>query len=133
MNSDSDQNSAAGAVIIYDGECPVCSTYTRYMRLKEVAGKVQLVNARDGGTWVEDVRKRGLDLDEGMVLVYGGNYYHGADCIHMLAMLSSGSGAFNRLNAAVFRNRGLARTLYPVLRTGRNLLLRLLGRHRIGG
>jgi predicted DCC family thiol-disulfide oxidoreductase YuxK len=115
-------------VLIYDGECPVCNSYARYVKLKQSVGSLALVNARDGGPWVERVRNTGLDLDEGMVLIYGGRYYHGADCIYMLALLSTSSGLFNRVNSAIFRSRRLATILYPALRCGRNMLLLLLGR-----
>jgi predicted DCC family thiol-disulfide oxidoreductase YuxK len=115
-------------VLVYDGECPVCSAYVRYVRVKESVGRVILVNARDGGPWVEQVVRAGLNLDDGMVLIYGGRLYHGADCVHMLALLSSRSGLFNRVNAVAFKYPGIARILYPPLRAGRNLLLRLLGR-----
>jgi hypothetical protein len=77
------------------------------------------------------MRARGLDLDEGMVLKMGGRYYHGADCIHVLATLSTPSSAFNRINARIFSSPTLARTLYPVLRTGRNGVLALLGRSKL--
>jgi predicted DCC family thiol-disulfide oxidoreductase YuxK len=117
-------------VLVYDGGCPVCSAYVTYVRIKESAGGLQLVNARDGGPWVDRVRQSGLDLDEGMVLFYGGRAYHGADCIHVLALMSTGSGVFNRINAVVFRHPRLAKFLYPALRAGRNLLLKLLHRSR---
>lgn len=80
---------------------------------------------------VDFISDRKLDLNEGMALWYGGNLYHGADCIHMMSVLSSGSGLFNRLNAAVFRRPRLANALYPVLRFGRNTLLRILGKSPI--
>jgi predicted DCC family thiol-disulfide oxidoreductase YuxK len=121
----------AGLILVYDGECPVCSSYVRYVRLKDSAGPVTLINARDGGPWVQRVQSAGLNLDEGMVLIYGGRFYHGADCIHMLALLSSPSGFFNRVNSTIFRSAWLAAVLYPALRFGRNLLLRLLGRKRL--
>jgi len=117
-------------VLVYDGECPVCSAYVRYLRLTEATGQPLLVNARDGGEWVQRVLAEGLDLDEGMALHYGGSWYHGADCLHVLAMLSTPVGAFNRINAWLFGNQRLARVSYPVLRAGRNTLLRLLGRRR---
>lgn len=132
MSGTSASLQSTGVVLIYDGECPVCSTYARYVRLKEAAGRVELVNAREGGPWVDEVKSRGLDLDEGMVLVYGGRYYHGADCINMLALLGSGSGLFNKLNAAIFRSPTVSAALYPVLRAGRNTLLRMLGRRKLG-
>lgn len=114
--------------LVYDGDCPVCSRYVRLVRLRESVGDVRVLNARDGGPVVDEIVRRGLDLDEGMVLIHQGRYYHGSDCIHMLAMLASPSGLFNRLNAAVFRSPGLSRALYPVLRFGRNTLLKILGR-----
>ena len=104
-----------GAVIVYDGDCPFCSRY---------AALVTLQDARAGGPLVARLTAEGYDLDEGMVLVYGGRIYHGADCMHMLALLSGGGGAANRLFASVFRHPGAARRLYPVLR--------LLGRDKIG-
>ncbi len=91
---------AAGAWIVYDGECPFCSRYVAMLRLRETLGSIALVNARDGGPEVEEARAAGLDLDEGMVLKFDGRLYHGDDCIHRLALLSTPSGAFNRVNAA---------------------------------
>jgi predicted DCC family thiol-disulfide oxidoreductase YuxK len=114
--------------MVYDGDCPVCSRYVRLVRLRESVGDVRVVNARDGGPVVDEVVRRGLDLDEGMVLIHQGRFYHGADCVHMMAMLSSPSGLFNRVNAAVFRSPTLSRLLYPILRFGRNSLLKALGR-----
>ena len=125
-------NNPPDAVLVYDGQCPVCSSYVRYVRIKESVGKVALIDARDGGPYVKKIQAAGLDLNEGMVLSYGGHLYHGADCVHMLALLSSNSGAFNRLNALMFKSPGAAKLLYPVMRAGRNLLLRLLGRRPIG-
>lgn len=119
------------AVLVYDGECPVCSSYVRYVRIRKSAGSLLLVNARDGGPWVDRVLQAGLNLDEGMVLLYGGRSYHAVDCVHMLALLSTGSGMFNRINALIFRRPGVARIAYPILRAGRNLLLRILNRPKL--
>lgn len=116
------------AYLVYDGECPVCSAYVRIVRFREAAGAIELINARDGGPVVDRIVDAGLDLDEGMVLIYGDAFYHGADCIHMLAMLSSNSGIVNRINAAVFRSKTLSKYLYPILRFGRNTLLKMLGK-----
>lgn len=117
--------------IVYDGQCPFCSRYVQLVRLRETLGPVQLIDARKGGPQVDKVRQAGLDLDEGMVLKLNGRLYHGADCINMLALLSTPSSGFNRLNAALFRSRTASRLLYPVLRAGRNAVLRLLGRGKI--
>lgn len=118
-------------VVVYDGECPFCSRYVKMVRLREAVGKVTIINARNGGPVVEALRAQSYDLDEGMVLMIGERIYHGAACIHILAMLSSSSGLFNRVNAAVFKSETVARILYPVLRFGRNMTLRLLSRSRL--
>lgn len=122
---------AEEAWLIYDGNCPFCSAYVKYFRVRESVGTFHLVDAREGGPLVEEVRHAGFDLDEGMVLKLGGRLYHGADCIHVLALLSSPSTGFNRINAFIFRSETRARWLYPVLRCGRNVTLRLLRRKRL--
>jgi predicted DCC family thiol-disulfide oxidoreductase YuxK len=122
---------AADLTIVYDGDCPFCSRYVRLLRLRESAGSVALVNARDGGPAVDRLLRAGYDLNQGMVAEMAGRVYQGADCIHFLALMSTGSGLFNHVNAVVFRHPRLAAVLYPVLRCGRNLALALLGRGKL--
>jgi predicted DCC family thiol-disulfide oxidoreductase YuxK len=119
------------AWLVYDGACPFCSAYVRFLRVREHV-RLHLHDARQGGELVEEVGRAGYDLDEGMVLKIGQRFYHGADCIHALAALSTPSSSFNRINAAIFGSLRLAAVLYPVLRTGRNAALVLLGRRKIG-
>lgn len=118
-------------VIVYDGDCPFCSSYVSLLRLRDAVGPVALVNARDRDATVDEALSQGLDLDEGMAMKYRGRWYHGDDCIHMLALLSGESGVANRLMAWLFRSPGRARILYPWMRSGRNLTLKLLGRQPI--
>lgn len=118
--------------IIYDGECPFCSTYVKFMRLRESVGPVALIDARGGGEAVEAARRLGFDLDEGMIFFYGGRYYYGADAVQMLSLLSGEKGWLNRLNASLFKSPARAQLLYPFLRAGRNATLQLLGRSKIG-
>ncbi|MBW4709176.1 DUF393 domain-containing protein [Roseobacter sp. YSTF-M11] len=120
------------AYLIYDGECPFCTQYVRMARLRAVMGELRLINARDGGPEVAHVRDLGYQLDEGFVLHMDGAFFHGADSLHRLALMSSRSGLFNRFTYAVFRNEARSRLLYPVLRAGRNMALRLLGRSPMG-
>jgi predicted DCC family thiol-disulfide oxidoreductase YuxK len=117
--------------LLYDGECPFCSRYVQHVRLREAVGVVSLANAREHGALVDEVRRLGYDVDTGMVLKLNGRYYHGADCIHALALLTTPAGWFNRLNSLAFRSPTVAKTVYPVLRAGRNLALKLLGRSKL--
>lgn len=127
----STNESRTGLVVVYDGDCPFCSRYIQLLKLRKAIGKVELIDARSGGSVVTDLHEAGYDLNEGMVAKYGDRIYHGADCVHILALLSTGSGVFNRINSIIFRSKILSRVLYPVLRLGRNATLRLLGRPKI--
>ena len=116
------------AKLIYDGECPFCSRYVNMLRLREALSDFQLLDARGGGELVKSVSDRGYDLNDGMVLILDDEIHHGADCIHRLSLLTSGSSIFNRMNAAVFQSKKLSFLLYPTLRFGRNTTLKALGR-----
>src|SRR5688572_4535566 len=117
--------------LLYDGDCPFCSRYVAYVRLREAAGPVTLADARSHPELLAEALQHAYDLDEGMLLKLDGRYYHGADCINALALLTTPSGIFNRLNRALFRSKAVSRLAYPVLRAGRNLALKLLGREQI--
>ena len=123
---------AAKLQIVYDGECPFCTGYVRMLRLREAAGTVELIDARSDHPLVREIVRAGIDLDEGMVVKLGQRLYHGGDCLHVLALLSTRTGLFNRAMAALFRSATLSRALYPTLRAGRNAALRILGRKPIG-
>lgn len=130
MNSPSPNT---GIAVIYDGECPFCSAYVRMLRLRAAAGPIELVDARTDDPLVEEARQRGFDLDEGMAMRMGGQWSHGDDVVHRLALMSGPSGLLNRVQAWIFRSPARSRLLYPWLRAGRNLTLRFRGRHRIDG
>jgi len=118
-------------LLVYDEQCPMCDAYCRMVRLRESVGTLKLVDARAGGALMDEITRRGLDIDQGMVLVVDDVMYYGADAICALSLMSSGSGLFNRLNHWVFRSRTRSRVLYPLLRATRNLVLKALRRSRI--
>ncbi len=119
---------AAGVVrLIYDGDCPFCSRFVEYLRLKETVERLVLINARDDERVVAESLAKGFDLNDGMLLDLDGRYYHGSDCMHVLAFLSSRSNTFNRWIYRIFRSKRRSGLLYPPLRFGRNLTLRVRG------
>lgn len=117
--------------IIYDGECPVCSAYVKHMRLKQNYGVVELINAREHLDVAQQYQNKGMSLDDGMIVQLDGAEFYGPDAVHAIAMLSSSSGVFNRLNSLIFSNARISKVLYPVMKTGRAMLLKLLGRSKI--
>jgi predicted DCC family thiol-disulfide oxidoreductase YuxK len=122
---------SAGILLVYDRECPVCDAYCRMVRIRESVGVLRLVNARDASGVMDEITAKGLDIDEGMVLKFGNTLYYGADAIHVLSLMSSRSGVFNRLTYWIFRSKRLSTILYPLFRFFRNLLLKLLRKSRI--
>ncbi len=122
---------SAEILLVYDRECPVCDAYCRMVRIRESVGALRLVNARDASRIMDEITAKGLDIDEGMVLKFGKTLYYGADAIHVLSLMSSRSGVFNRLTYWIFRSKSLSTILYPLFRFFRNLLLKLLRKSRI--
>ena len=117
--------------VVYDGECPFCSRYVKLLRLSAAAGRIELVDARHPHPIVQMLQTKGIDLDEGMALVQGDQISHGDECIHKLALMTTPSNAFNRINALIFRSAKASSVLYPILRSARNATLTLLGRTKI--
>ena len=118
-------------LLVYDRQCPACNYYCQIVRIRESVGKLKIINARDGGKEMDEITNQGMDIDQGMVLKMGNRLYYGADAIHALALISSRSGIFNRINYWVFKSETISLIFYPILRFFRNLLLKVLGKTKI--
>ncbi len=117
--------------LVYDKECPACDFYCTLVRIRSSVGNLVLVNARDPSPLMEEITAAGLDIDQGMVLKVGDRMYYGADAIHTLSIMGTRSGVFNRLAYWCFKSRAVSRFVYPVLRSCRNLLLKILRKTKI--
>lgn len=113
--------------IIYDGACPICSAYVRHTAYKSTES-VNYLDARQCPELVDRLSQQGINLDEGLVVNVNNKTHHGADAMHVLSTMTRRRGIWNRIIATLFATPLSSRLLYPVFRTGRNLLLRLLGR-----
>ena len=123
-----DTPAGAQVEIVYDARCPACDLYFRLQRLEACGVPVRFIDAR---THPEEVRRysgRGIDLDRDFVLRVGDAEYAGADAARVLACLGARRSLARRMNFLLFRSRAMAHLIYPVLRGGRRLLLRILGR-----
>tara|TARA_B100000989_G_scaffold287898_1_gene257988 strand:- start:1299 stop:2342 length:1044 start_codon:yes stop_codon:yes gene_type:complete len=112
-----------GIFLIYDNECLLCRQSATALRLKDAVGKLTTINARTEHPLVKEVTSKGYDLNEGIIVKYNDHFYYGTDAIHMLALLSSPVGIFNRLNASLFKYKLSAKLLYPFFKAIRKLLL----------
>ncbi len=124
-------NNQEQILLVYDKECPACDNYCQVVKIRESVGELVIINARDDHAVIDEITELGLDIDQGMVLKIGGRIYYGPDAIHALALISSRSGMFNKINYWVFKSKSLSRVLYPVLKFFRNTLLKTLGVKKI--
>ncbi len=133
MSDNKNIDLSKGVWFVYDGDCPICTLAAQSLRIKEAVGPLRLVNAREETKhplYLEILDQR-IDLDEGMVLRYGGRNYHGRNALQMMAFLGSNRGWYNRMNALLFKSPAIARFLYPVMKLARNTLLKILGIPRL--
>lgn len=111
--------------LVYDGECPMCSNYAQYLQLREAVEEFVLVDARQGGPIVDEIRRLPHDLNDGMVAKIGERFYIGADALNVLALLSENRGAFNKFNRLAFSSPLVSRVTYPLMKAVRWALLKL--------
>jgi predicted DCC family thiol-disulfide oxidoreductase YuxK len=120
-----------GDYLLYDGECPACSSYVAFSRLRQLRPALKVLDARENPDLVEDLRQRGFEINEGMVMQLDGRIFFGAEATRQIARHARDGGV---LRGAVLNAVGDApwsRALYPVLNRGRRLLLGALGRSLI--
>lgn len=118
---------ARGVAVVYDGDCPLCSSFVRSLRIRREFGGLDLIDARERPDMVAKFLANGFDLDKGFVCSVDGELYYGGDAVNVLALVSGRSTFLNRINYWIFGNRTVSRLLYPLLRGVRNGLLRLRG------
>lgn len=117
--------------VVYDGECPVCRYYCERVSVDAQHGRLELVDARQPSALMAEITARRLDIDQGMVVRHNGELHYGYEAIHRIANLSTSKRGFDRLNRSLFKPRWLARVVYPLGVSVRNLLLKMLHKTKI--
>jgi len=118
--------------IIYDGECLFCRNYTRLINIRANFSNINIINARDlDHEMLSEIKKRNLNLDDGMIVKINETWSHGSDAINTLAFISTPTGAFNKLNSIIFKSPRICKVLYPFMRQTRNLFLLMNGKKKI--
>lgn len=115
--------------LLYDGECPACRSYVAFSRLRQLYPDIALLDARDEPALVGDLRRRGYEINEGMVLKLGDAIHFGPAATRMISELGqSAPSAATRLGLRAIGGAAWSTALYPWLNRARQLLLRALGR-----
>ena len=115
-------------VVVYDGECPFCRNYVKLMSLRKAVGDVELVDARTQAPPVRRLVELGYDLNEGMAAIYGGKVYFGNDAVVLISSLAGDRDWMGRVIAMSLRSPTRAAFLYPLMKLGRRIALRMLGK-----
>lgn len=126
MNKTStDKNSENEVWFVYDGECPICKAVAQAYKIKKALGILHILDARKEKNHpiMREINSLGLDLDKGMVIKFKNTHYHAVDALHVMALLGTNSGWFNRINSYIFRSKFLSKLCYPIFRSGRNFAL----------
>src|SRR5262245_53290528 len=85
------RSAAAPDFLLYDGDCPVCSAYVAMARLRQRHPRLQVLDARAEPGLVAELRGRGYEINEGMVLCLDGVIHFGADATRMIALMGQSS------------------------------------------
>lgn len=115
--------------LLYDGECPACRSYVAFSRLRQLYPDIALLDAREQPELVGDLRRRGHEINEGMVLKLGNAIHFGPAATRMIAELGqSAPSRATRWGLHVVGGAAWSEALYPWLNRCRQFLLRALGR-----
>lgn len=125
MQKISINNNSGDVYFVYDGDCPICQMGARGFKVRKAVGTLHLIDARfdKDNPVVKEINKKRLNLDDGMVIKFNEVYYHGADALHLMALLGTNSGWLNKMNYLLFRSPIFARWCYPFMRGFRNIAL----------
>jgi hypothetical protein len=65
---------------------------------------------------------------KGMAAIYGGKIYYGKDAVVLISSMAGERGWMGHLLATALRNPVRATFLYPIMKLGRRVTLRILGK-----
>ncbi len=92
--------------LLYDGQCDACSAYVHASRLKGRAG-FAVLDARKEPELVAGLRRKGVEINETMVIRVRGKTYAGPDATRMIAELATDASAPARGLLHADRHRAL--------------------------
>ena len=126
--------SGHGDFLLYDGECVYCRTYARKSRIRTAAGqRLRFIDGRKAPELVDELRRDGCDIEDGMILILQGRRYQGVEAMEVLGAMATEPGWVNRLTRWVGSSSGRARFFYPWFRRLRQVSLWMSGKSGFHG
>ena len=116
--------------IYYDGGCPFCKSFVTLSRLKTMYD-VKLHNLRNLPDDVKLFMDQGYNVEDGMLVRVEDEIYFGHQAVQIIADLSNKNKVIGRIYFTIFSNKKFVKFIYPFMRLGRNITLKILGRKKI--
>jgi predicted DCC family thiol-disulfide oxidoreductase YuxK len=113
--------------VVYDGDCPFCRNYVALMSLRTAVGDVKLIDARSDAEIVQFLSERGFNINEGMAVIHGAKIHFGEDAVTFISSVTAVRPFMGKLIALVLRSKRRADVLYPMMKAGRRVTLKVLG------
>lgn len=115
-----------GVWFIYDGDCPICAYAAEALHIKQKFGSLSILNVREisSDPLIDEINRRGLDLDEGMVIYLDSQFYYGKEALKFIARHGKNNNLLMLLFKSFFWSDKLSRLVYPWMSAARNGFLR---------
>ena len=130
-------HSASTYILLYDGDCPLCSRAADYYRLKSALPGFQLVSMRDHAALASLQLSQELALEKGMILLNpDGSALQGEQALAALSDALSGTSkpqssverAWQSAWRTIIRCRPLRLLVYAAAKCARRISLFFLGK-----
>jgi len=120
-----------GSFVLYDGECPVCSRFVAWNRLREIRPDIRLIDARQAHDLVTQFREHGIEINDTMVIKLGNLVLVGSDAFAAVVKLGAPRPTVSTMLIKWLANSPIMGPMYPFLVVCRKLLLRVMRREQI--
>lgn len=114
--------------LYYDDECPFCKEYSRYVKLKQNY-EITVINARDEHMQIREFKKKGMDINKGMILEIDGQLWQGEEAILQIDYLLVHKTFSDKVRTFVTTIPYLMKLLYPVIKGFRYITLKIIGKN----
>ena len=115
-------------VFIYDGDCPFCRKFAELIELKSGMPNLIIKNAREHGSDIESLYRKGFDIDQGAILLKGEEILHGAKAINWIcSQIEKPSDSLLKILIITFISKKRTNLLFPFLLWGRRIILYFKG------
>ncbi len=116
--------------MIYDGDCPFCARYSKFVQLKKKV-QIELIDARQAQETILTLKKQGFDINHGMILIQNREkVFHGKFAALKVNELLGDLTFIQSLVLKITSFPALMNIIYPILNALRKSLLTLMGKNK---